>query len=65
MNHLSVVLAEIESAYPHMDSEPPQVTRLQDVLQQLARLENIPFRDEHNLRQRAEDIFAEWLRAEA
>ncbi|OJA17929.1 hypothetical protein AZE42_03481 [Rhizopogon vesiculosus] len=59
MDHLSVVLAEIESAYLHMDSEPPQVTRLQDVLQQLARLENIPFRDKHNLRQRAEDIFAE------
>ncbi|OJA16707.1 hypothetical protein AZE42_13934 [Rhizopogon vesiculosus] len=49
MDHLSLVLAEIQSVYQHMDSELPQATCLQEVLQQLAQLENIPFRDKHNL----------------
>ncbi|KAG0700074.1 hypothetical protein DFH29DRAFT_933940 [Suillus ampliporus] len=65
MEDLSIVLAEIESVYPHLDSELAPVTCLQDVLQQLAQLEDIPFRDEHNLRHRADHIIAEWRTAKA
>ncbi|KAG1861680.1 hypothetical protein F4604DRAFT_1097914 [Suillus subluteus] len=60
MEDLSIVLAEIESVYPHLDSELASVTCLLDVLQQLAQLEDIPFRDEHDLRRRTDDIIAEW-----
>ncbi|KAG1739890.1 uncharacterized protein EDB91DRAFT_372210 [Suillus paluster] len=60
MEDLSIVLAEIDSVYPHLDSEHAPVTCLQDVLQQLAQLEDIPFRDEYDLRRRADDIIAEW-----
>ncbi|KAG2755701.1 hypothetical protein P692DRAFT_20869067 [Suillus brevipes Sb2] len=60
MEDLSIVLAEIESVYPHLDSELALVTCLQDVLKQLAQLEHIPFKDEYNLRRRTDDIIAEW-----
>ncbi|KAG2147975.1 hypothetical protein DEU56DRAFT_783372 [Suillus clintonianus] len=60
MEDLSVVLAEIESVYLHLDSELAPVPCLQDVLQQLSKLEDIPFRDEHDLRRRTDDIIAEW-----
>ncbi|KAG2365680.1 hypothetical protein BDR07DRAFT_1607395 [Suillus spraguei] len=67
MEDLSIVLAEIESVYPHLDSELASVTCLQDILQHLTQLEDIdiPFRDEHNLRRRSDDIIAEWPRAKA
>ncbi|KAG2062950.1 hypothetical protein BDR04DRAFT_1235610 [Suillus decipiens] len=65
MEDLSIVLAEIESVYPHLDSELTSVTCLQDILQQLTQLEDIPFRDEHNLRRRTDDIIAEWPRVKA
>ncbi|KAG2114755.1 uncharacterized protein F5147DRAFT_770069 [Suillus discolor] len=60
MEDLSIVLAEIESAYPYLDSELAQVTCLRDVLQQMAQLEEIPFKDEHDLRRRTDEIIAEW-----
>ncbi|KAG1902839.1 uncharacterized protein F5891DRAFT_1021394 [Suillus fuscotomentosus] len=60
MEDLSIVLAEIESVYPHLDSELAQVTCLRDVLQQISQLEEIPFKDEHDLRRRTDDIIAEW-----
>lgn len=65
MEDLSIVLAEIESVYPHLDSELAPVTCLQDVLRQLAQLEDIPFRDEHDLRRRTDDIIAEWPNVKA
>lgn len=65
MEDLSIVLAEIESVYPHLDSELASVTCLQDVLQQLAQLDDIPFRDEHDLRRRTYDMIAEWPSAKA
>lgn len=60
MEDLSIVLAEIESVYLHLDSELAQVTCLRDVLQKISQLEEIPFKDEHDLRRRTDSIIAEW-----
>ncbi|KAG2130981.1 uncharacterized protein EDB93DRAFT_946270 [Suillus bovinus] len=62
MEDLSTILAEIESVYPYLDPKLARVTCLQDILQQLAQLEDIPFGDEHDLRRRTGGIIAKWPR---